>query len=203
MPPAGQRPAHLLRRAFTLDQPVITARAYATAQGVYELFVNGDRVGDAELTPGFTDYRTALQVQTYDLSETLTEGTNVVAAVLSDGWFRGINGMFRDADCFGDRTALVVQLHLTLADGTDVVLGTDPLWRSSVGAIIGADLMEGITADLRLEPTDWTKPQFDGHRLGSGDGGPTAGRRSDLVGGASGTTHRDPAPTEHHPGPVR
>jgi len=161
VPPAGQRPAHLLRRVFTLDQPIAAARGYATAQGVYELFVNGARVGDAELTPGFTDYRTALQVQTYDLGESLSQGTNVVAAVLSDGWFRGINGMFRDADCFGDRTALLLQLHLTLADGTELVLGTDPQWCSRVGAITSADLMEGITADLRRDPSGWAESHFD------------------------------------------
>lgn len=161
VPPAGHRPAYLLRRGFSLGGPVGSARAYVTAQGVYELFVNGSRVGDAELTPGFTDYRTRLQVQTFDVGSLLRNGQNAVGAVLSDGWFRGVNGMFRDADCFGHRTALLVQLHATLADGSEVVVTTDSGWRSATGGIREADLMGGMVVDHGQEPSGWTRPSFD------------------------------------------
>ena len=62
--PAGERPAALLRFEFDVDRPVVAARLHATAQGIYEAFLNGERVGDAELTPGFTQYDVRLQVQT-------------------------------------------------------------------------------------------------------------------------------------------
>ncbi|MEV0750635.1 MULTISPECIES: family 78 glycoside hydrolase catalytic domain [Streptomyces] len=158
---AGERPAHLLRGILTLPGAVTTARAHVTAEGIYELFVNGVRIGDDELTPGFTDYRSTLQVQTYDVGSLLRPGANTVGAVLSDGWFRGVNGMFRDADCFGTRTALLLQMHLTLHDGTEDVFCTDATWTSTTGGITRADLLGGVTADLRAEPVGWTSGVSD------------------------------------------
>lgn len=157
----GSRPAYVLRHAFPLCGEAVTARAYVTARGVYELVVNGVRVGDAELTPGFTDYRSTLQVQTYDIGPLLVPGDNVVGAVLSDGWFRGVNGMFRDSDCFGDHTELLVQVHVELEDGTHTVVGTGSGWRSAVGSLLVADLMGGTVTDLRREPVGWSTPGFD------------------------------------------
>ncbi|MFJ4616611.1 alpha-L-rhamnosidase N-terminal domain-containing protein [Streptomyces sp. NPDC088812] len=150
----GERPAHLLRGTLTLPDAVASARVHVTAEGLYELFVNGVRVGDDELTPGFTDYRHTVQVQTYDVGALLRPGGNTVSAVLSDGWFRGVNGMFRDSDCFGDRTALLLQMHLTLPNGTEEVFCTDATWRSTTGPITRADLLGGVTADLRAEPAE-------------------------------------------------
>jgi len=97
--PAGARPAWLLRGEFELPEAeLIRARLYATAHGIYEAFVNGRRVGDAELTPGYTEYRDRLQVQTYDVTERLVAGRNAIGAIVSDGWFRG-------STTSGDRTS--------------------------------------------------------------------------------------------------
>jgi alpha-L-rhamnosidase len=74
------------RATFDLVHPTWSARLRATAHGIYEFFINGRRVGDLELTPGFTSYDRTLQVQTYDVSDLLHEGTNVLGAVLSGGW---------------------------------------------------------------------------------------------------------------------
>lgn len=161
LPPPGRRPAHLLRGSVTLPNAVRLARAYVTAHGVCELYVNGVRIGDDELTPGFTDYRSIVQVRTYDVGPLLATGHNIVGAVLSDGWFRGINGVFRDVNCFGDRTALLVELHVALVDGTELVAGTNPGWRSTVGSVTRADLIEGVTADLRQEPVGWANSDFE------------------------------------------
>ncbi|MEU0481715.1 alpha-L-rhamnosidase N-terminal domain-containing protein [Streptosporangium sp. NPDC006013] len=122
----GSRPGYLLRREFVLAAPAARARAYATAHGIYELFVNGVRAGDAELTPGSTAYHTNLHVQTYDVTHLLQEGHNVIGAVLSDGWFRGQNGFSRHAGCFGDRLAFLAQIEAELADGTRVTKTTGP-----------------------------------------------------------------------------
>jgi alpha-L-rhamnosidase len=83
--PAGHRPAHLLRHEFTLGAAPERARIYATAHGIYELFLNGERVGDIELAPGSTSYLHHLDVQTYDVTGLLQQGANVLAAVVSDG----------------------------------------------------------------------------------------------------------------------
>ena len=125
---SGHRPPWLLRRRFVVDEPIVHARLYATAHGLYELFLNGIRVGDAELTPGCTAYARNLQVQTYDVTDLLRPGANVIGAILSDGWFRGQMGAFRHFNQFGDRLALLAQLELTSHNGRKVVVASSPEW---------------------------------------------------------------------------
>jgi alpha-L-rhamnosidase len=149
-PPAGDRPAYVLRRSFVLDTVDSHARLYATAHGCYELFLNGERVGDLELTPGFTAYDEQLDVQTYALADLLVAGENVWDVVLSDGWYRGRNGFEQRLDHYGDTVAFLGQLH-----AGDVVVTTDREWRSSTGAIVAADLMAGQSEDHRVVPDAW------------------------------------------------
>jgi alpha-L-rhamnosidase len=148
-------PAYLLRSSFLLDTPVARARLYATAHGVYEFFVNGQRVGDMELTPGCTSYRSNVQVQTFDISSLLFSGENVVCAVVSDGWFRGQTGLYRQVKIFGESVALLAQLHVYDAAGSVLRVGTGPDWVSATGSIREADLMKGQAVDLRCEPSAW------------------------------------------------
>jgi alpha-L-rhamnosidase len=91
--PAGRRPAMFVRGEFELGHAAVRGRLYATAHGIYEAFLNGARVGDAELTPGFTAYRERLQVQAYDITALLRPDRNALGAILSDGWFRGQVGL--------------------------------------------------------------------------------------------------------------
>jgi alpha-L-rhamnosidase len=105
--PKGERPAALLRFEFDVDRPVVAARLHATAQGVYEAFLNGERVGDAELPPGFTQYDERLQVQTFEVAASVTGGRNALGVILADGWFRGQVGALRTADLWGSRVALL------------------------------------------------------------------------------------------------
>ncbi|MGA5454740.1 family 78 glycoside hydrolase catalytic domain [Streptomyces umbrinus] len=159
--PAGERAATLLRWEFDVPAPVVAARMYGTAHGVYEASLNGARVGDAELTPGFTQYRTRLQVQTYDITAALREGRNALGVALADGWYRGQTGYFRIADQWGDRPALLIQLHLTHADGTMTVLGTGPGWHGAQGHVVAADLIAGERWDLQRLPRGWSEAGFD------------------------------------------
>jgi alpha-L-rhamnosidase len=154
----GGRPAHLFRHELRLGAPAVRARAYATAHGIYELFVNGTRVGDRELTPGATSYRTHLEVQTYDVTDLLAPGPNVVGAVLSDGWYRSKTGFTRAADCFGTELALLVQIEADLADGPSVPVSTGAGWSTRRGSITAADLVDGQRVDLRTEPAGWSAP---------------------------------------------
>ena len=96
------------------------ARLYATARGVYEPRLNGSRVGDAELAPGWTEYHQRLHYQTYDVTELLREGGNVLGAVVADGWWSGYVGFDarRPAQHYGDAPAFLAQLVLDFADGT-------------------------------------------------------------------------------------
>jgi alpha-L-rhamnosidase len=158
---AGERPAAFLRFEFDIDRPVATARLHATAHGIYEAFLNAERVGDAELTPGFTQYDVRLQVQTYDVTAAVRVGRNAIGVVLADGWFRGQVGIARAADQWGDRPAFLGQLHLEHADGTTTVVGTGPEWRSGSGHVVAADLIAGERVDLGRTPRGWDRAGFD------------------------------------------
>ena len=151
----------LVRGEIELAQAVRRARLYATAHGIYELFVNGERVGDAELTPGFTAYGKRLQVQAYDLTGMLREGRNAFGAVLSDGWFRGQVGLPRAHDQWGSRLAFLAQGSIDYEDGSRAVFGTGEGWRSHRSHIGGADLIAGQSTDLRRAADGWSRPGFD------------------------------------------
>lgn len=160
--PAGQRPALLVRGEFQLrDVSVARARLYATAHGIYEAFVNGNRVGDAELTPGFTEYRDRLQVQAYDITVLLRSGPNALGAIVSDGWFRGQVGLPRAHDQWGSELAFLAQIQIEFADGSTAVVGTGEGWRSTRSHIEAVDLIAGESIDLRHRPTGWSEPGFD------------------------------------------
>lgn len=152
LPPAGERPAYVFRTSFTLEQAPPAASLHATAHGLYEAFVNGVRVGDEELTPGFTSYHATLSVQSFDVTGLLRQGANELRLVLSDGWFRGRHGYNRVADHFGKRTAVIARVG-----AGDVVVATGTDWEAAVSEIVRADLMDGQRADLRrLGHEEWT-----------------------------------------------
>ncbi|MGY1808632.1 family 78 glycoside hydrolase catalytic domain [Blastococcus sp. SYSU D00669] len=157
----GHRPAALLRVEFDVDRPVVAARLHATAQGVYEAFLNGSRAGDAELTPGYTQYDARLQVQTIDVTGSVRAGRNALGVVLADGWFRGQVGLTRADQQWGSRLALLAQLHLVHEDGEVTVVGSGPGWRSGTGHVVAADLIEGERWDLTRLPRGWDAAGFD------------------------------------------
>lgn len=149
-PQPGERPGYALYQEFTLKAAPDLARVYATAHGIYELFINGQRVGDQQLTPGSTSYHSTLQVQAYDVAAMLRPGANTVRAVLTDGWYRGAFGYTRDADMYGTQTAFLAQVELE-SNGLRTTIGTDPSWLVTASEIVSADLMEGQHVDFRRQ----------------------------------------------------
>ncbi|HYH34642.1 MAG TPA: family 78 glycoside hydrolase catalytic domain [Nocardioides sp.] len=153
----------LLRKDFVVqDKEIERARVYASAQGLYELQLNGQRVGDHELAPGWTDYHRRIQYQTYDVTDLLTAGDNALGAQLADGWFSGRVAMFGN-NIYGDRNALVTQLRIDYADGTSDVVVSDGSWRTTPGPITAADLLDGESYDARraAEIGAWSSPGYD------------------------------------------
>jgi alpha-L-rhamnosidase len=157
--PFGAAP--ILRKEFELRQGIRSARLYVTALGVHETWVNGARVGDDLLEPGWTEYRERLLYATYDVTDLLTEGRNVISANIGDGWYRGSLGWFGRKALYGDRTALLAQLEVELPHGERVVIGTDETWRASTGAVVSAGIYEGCAIDRRSEPHGWREVGFD------------------------------------------
>ncbi|QXD15384.1 glycoside hydrolase family 78 protein [Rhodocaloribacter litoris] len=159
---AMARPVAMLRGRFRLDGEVARARVYATARGLYALELNGRPVGDQVLAPGWTSYHHRIQYQTYDITDLLQRGENVLGAWLADGWYRGWLTWNGTRNHYGDQTALRVQVHVTYADGREAVFGTDETWRATKdGPYRMADLYDGEIYDARREMPGWSTPGFD------------------------------------------
>jgi len=154
-------PAPLLRREFSSGKRVERARLYATAMGLYEMSLNGKRIGDEYLTPGWPSYDFRYQYQTYDVTNSLENGTNCLAAILGDGWFRGRLAWDDKRNSYGKKVALLAQLVVTYKDGTQQIVGTDDRWKSATGAVLESDIYNGETYDARLEQRGWNEAGFD------------------------------------------
>ncbi|WBB89846.1 alpha-L-rhamnosidase [Verrucosispora sp. WMMC514] len=158
LPPMDSPPLYL-RREFQLEHTPVRARLYATARGVYEPRLNGERVGDVELAPGWTEYHHRLQYQTYDVTTMLRTGANAIAAIVADGWWCGYVGFDRrrPARHYGDQPALLAQLVMEFADGSRQVVTTDASWSEHPGAIRAADLLMGEYVDRRWHVPGWDR----------------------------------------------
>ena len=143
-------PAPVLRSLLELPDGIVKARLYATAHGLYEARLNGHRVGDQVLAPGWTSYAHRLRYQTYDVTDLVREGGNELEVLLGNGWFRGRLGFGAGRRAvYGDRLALLAQLEVTTADGTVHVLRTDPSWTAHESGVLADDLYDGQRTDLR------------------------------------------------------
>jgi alpha-L-rhamnosidase len=159
--PDTPQPCPHVRRSFELTQPVSNARVHVTGLGVYELELNGQRVGDHVLAPGWTSYHHHLRYDSFDVTPMLRVGENVIGGILGDGWFRGalVENMRRNR--YGTRVGLLCQLELEHADGTTTVIASDGEWRASTGPIRSSGLYEGEDYDARAELGRWSEPGYD------------------------------------------
>ena len=155
------------RKQITTGKKIAKARIYATSMGIYELTVNGKKVGDRYFAPGFTSYKTNLQYQTYDVTNMLT-GNDVIQAVVAGGWAVGSFVFTRVNRVTADRQALLLELRLTYADGTEEVIGTDGSWEvTEEGPYKMADLYDGETYDATAdcETAHWRKAALEKLRV--------------------------------------
>ncbi len=157
------RPAPFIRRAFVVEGPVRRAMLYATARGLVDLQVNGARVGDTVLAPGWTDYRKRIEYAAHDVTDLLADGTNVLSAILGDGWYAGFVGfdLKRAGAHYGTYPELLCELHLEYAEGAHVVVASDERWRATTGPIRYSDLLHGEHYDARRALGGWTEPGYD------------------------------------------
>jgi alpha-L-rhamnosidase len=161
LPEDAKTPLPLLRRAFTLRGQVRQARAYVTSHGLYELTLNGQRVGDQVLAPGWTSYNRRLQYQTYDVTKLLRRGANAVGAMVGNGWYRGQLAWEGHRNIYGDRLGLLLQIHVTYADGREEILASDAQWKAATGPVLSSEIYDGEIYDARLEKAGWAEPGYD------------------------------------------
>ncbi len=155
------QPAGLLRRDFRVDKPVSSARAYVTALGAYDLYINGQSVGEDVLTPGFTDFSKRVQYQTYDVTGLVTQGRNTVGAILGDGWFGSAIAWTGQHFNLLPPTRLLAQIEIQYTDGTRETVASDEKWKAAESPILHSEIYAGETYDARLEQPGWNKPGFN------------------------------------------
>ena len=149
-----------IRKTFTLPFVPTSARAYATALGLYELCVNGKKAGDAVLTPGWTVYQKRVAYQTYDVTNLLVEGANTVSALVAPGWYKGEITWFKKRNLYGNRLAFSAFIEAKGSSGESLVLSSDESWEAADTALLYAEIYHGETYDARLEGTErWTRAE--------------------------------------------
>lgn len=136
----------IFKKAFSLDKKVKKAMVYVTSQGVYELELNGQKVGQDYLAPGWTSYNKRLQYQIYDVTEQLSE-SNELAVTVGQGWYAGIMGFEMKNHHYGDHVGAFLQLNVTYEDGSRESIATDETWSVETGAIKSSEIYLGETID--------------------------------------------------------
>ncbi len=157
---AASNPSPMLRAEFRVDGAVASARAYVTSLGLYEMELNGRRVGDQLFRPGWTAYDKRLQYQTYDVTALLVPGANAVGVTLGDGWYRGRLAWGNKRNSYGTQLALLAQIVLRYADGHQQVINTGKGWKAATGPIRWSDIYDGESYDARRERDGWSRPGY-------------------------------------------
>ena len=152
--------AAMFRRTFRVTKPVAEATVYVTAHGIYEASVNGHRVSDDLLTPGWTAYKKRLQYQAYDITPLVVRGDNAIGVTVAKGWWLSKLPWSREFN-YGDKYGLLAQIVLRYKDGTKEVIATDDTWRASTGEVSYGNLYDGETIDLNRRQKGWDTPSFD------------------------------------------
>ncbi|GAB3014040.1 alpha-L-rhamnosidase [Niabella terrae] len=157
---SAHRPAPLFRKTFQVSKKIVSATAYITAHGLYEAYLNGQRIGDSWLTPGWTSYNKRLQYQAYDVTSLLNSGDNVVGAMVGNGWYRSVLGWKNNRDIYGKKLGLLLQINIRYSDGSSAVVATDESWKSTESEVVYSEIYNGETIDARLRKEGWKKTGY-------------------------------------------
>lgn len=159
------------RRDFKAPKTIRRATIYSTALGIYEMHLNGERIGDAYFAPGWTDYRQRAYYDTHDVTEMVKQGDNAIGIWVADGWYSGyvgfglLTGMGTEKTGranYGKTPSVMAQLEIEYADGSRQTIGTDGSWKVTTdGPIQEADLLMGEQYDARNEMPGWASSGFD------------------------------------------
>ncbi len=152
-PDCGDNRLHpILYQHFDLPSQPVSARAYICGLGLYHLELNGEKVGDEYFTPYCNAYDQWIQYQTFDITDQLMVGSNLVSIILGNGWYKGRYGAdLGVVGFYGDRFALIGELHITLENGDELIVATDSVWKAQPSPVIESDIFDGEMVDARIE----------------------------------------------------
>ncbi len=166
---ANNRPLPIFRYEFSVDKPIASAMAYVSGLGQYELQINGKRIGDAVLTPGWTNYRKTVFYNAYDVSSTLKEGRNAIGIMLGNGMYKVEDTPDRYSKFTGSfgKLKLIFQARLIFTDGSFSVVRSNASWKVHDGPITFSSTYGGEDYDARLEQVGWSEPDFSDRSWGN------------------------------------
>ncbi len=144
----------VFKKSFKPSGKIKSARIYATALGLYEIEINGERLSDEHFTPGWTSYENRLQYQTYDAAGFLKANNDIKVAV-GNGWYKDFRALKKNRSAYGRRSAFLMELHVEYEDGTREILVTDDSWEWGTGEVRYSDLYNGETIDKTYEEKSW------------------------------------------------
>jgi alpha-L-rhamnosidase len=154
-------PPAMFRTTFSLNKKIKKARLYLTAHGIYEAYLNGQKVSDELFRPGWTSYPHRLEYQTYNVTDLLTAGNNAAGIYLGDGWYRGNFGFGHNWNPYGTKTALLFQLEIEYQNGRKETIVSDDSWTATTGPIRMSSFYHGETYDARMEMPGWNTVNFE------------------------------------------
>jgi alpha-L-rhamnosidase len=156
-------PMPIFRKAFTVDRGIARAVLYASGLGQDELRINGRKVGDDVLTPGWSDYRKTIYYDAYDVTALLRRGPNALGVMLGNGMYRVLHTAGRYTKFVGSygELKLTVQLHIDFVDGGSAEILSDGTWKTTPGPITFSSTYGGEDYDARLVQPDWDEPGFN------------------------------------------
>lgn len=157
------QPAPYFRKKFAAGKTIKSARAYIAAAGLYELYINGEKIGDHRLDPLYTRFDRRNLYVTYDVTGQLRNGDNAIGVLLGNGWYNHQSKAVWDFDRapWRNRPAFCMDLRITYSDGSVETIPTDLSWKTSSGGLIFNSIYTGEHYDARLEQGGWNTPNFD------------------------------------------
>lgn len=147
--PEEETACPIFSRTFAAKGNVKKARIYATSRGVYEAYLNGKRIKEERMTPGWTSYHHRLQYQIYDITEMIQQ-ENKVEIMVGNGWYKGIFGFMLTPNIYGDRVGAFVEIHMEYEDGSSEIICTDETWQVQTGEIRYSEIYMGETIDTTV-----------------------------------------------------
>ena len=157
-------PSMLFRKEFTAKGNIRKATVKASAQGLYELRLNGRKVGDEFFTPGWTSYNYRIQCQEYDVTSQIKKGRNAIGIILGNGWFRSRMAKVRGKWTYGETIGAYALLTITYQNGEIQTIATDNSWKTTPSPITQTDIYDGERYDARLWQKGWDTAPFDDSR---------------------------------------
>ncbi|MDR0814626.1 MAG: glycoside hydrolase family 78 protein [Bacteroidales bacterium] len=157
------KPAPYFRKEFTAAKKIKSARAYIAVAGLYELYINGERIGDHRLDPAVTKFDRRTLYVVYDVTQALQNGKNAIGVLLGNGWYnhQSITIWYYHLVPWRDRPAFCMDLRITYEDGTVETIASNQSWKTSLSPLVFNNIFTGEHYDARLEQPGWNTVGFD------------------------------------------